>query len=921
LLALCACATGVHGLPDQPVLGDYALKQRVFELKSGMRVIVQENHNTPNVTFRFRVGAGGTSDPLGKEGIAHLVEHLAFRNKPGGGEIELWDLLVRMAGNPNAFTRHDVTEYFETVSRERLNDLMQLEAWRLSHLLDGVTDEVFQVEREVVRNELRSNYELRARVLVDVYERLYPKGHPLHRSVIGTHESLKSITLDDVRAFVKKHYTPNNITLVIAGNLSPDMVQKELGRWPAELLFGPGGPTGAAVAPQPRIATLPRPTVPAPVDTRLATVVRPVLEPLLVIAWSAPAAYRGDMTDSVSDFAEYALNFALAVGIERKAIDPIESVSAEVSPGKDGTIFAIVASLRPDADPEEQRTRILDAVAETWAGDSAELGGVITESAKWEVATNMLRSASDLDASSEAVVDYYWQTGDAAPFKQRLERIANVESSDVKQHVYTFLKRERAVSVFFKPEADLLAKMNREGAERSQQLQSSRDVGRHRLGAKASISIAGLGPEAIRKVIAPIKLSSLRQIKLPNGLRFVLLPEKGAPVAEVRLVLPGGTNSVEPLGLANIAKSISFSTCSDYGDLDTVGGTIFRTSGASQSTYHVGVLDGNLVNGLAVLSDAVSCRKASDERHLSLQEALKSGQERFERTQSQVQTKASARFLSELYPNHIYGAPQTSPKQLANISFASMESFVQAHFRPDRALGIIVGDVDEARVRPMIERYFSRWQSGSGMNGHPAPPSPRDNRTIVLYDRPGATQSSFSFGCRLPGVREESLPAQRLLVEIVEEDLHVIREQWGATYGLRASLQTLPPTVASLVAGGSVETSRTVEVVKRLFDNIANIATNGPDIKYFTLKRWDMAVRWNETIHSNEGRTDLLIETERYGFGTQVWDNYGEKLANTTRQQVGDLVKACTGKEIVVVVGDRKLLEPEFAAAGLTITE
>jgi len=923
LLTLVACATGVHGLPDHPVIGTYELKQRVFDLKSGMRIIVQEDHNAPQVMFRFRVGSGGTSDPAGKEGIAHLVEHLAFRNKPGGGEVELRDLQERMGANRAASTDHDVTEYYTIVHRERLADLMQLEAWRLSHLLDGVTDAMFQVEREVVRNELRLRYETNSmNIPLEIFEQLFPKGHALRTStVIGNHETLKSIQLDDVRAFVKKHYTPNNITVVIAGDVSADAVQKELGRWPVELLFGPEGPTGAAVAPVARPATLSRPPVPAPVDTKLRKVVAPVLEPNLIIAWSAPAGLRGDKADIISSIASTALNYALVFGIDRKPKDPIESIGASKKRYKDASVFLIMATLRPDADPEQQRVRILDAVSEAWAGKSVKSGGVFTERVKWGLATKILRTSSDFASSGGDVLDYYWQTGVPAAYKQRLEALAGVESSAVKQHVYDYLKRERAVSVFFEPEVDVLAKLGSEGAERTRQLDSSRNVGTHRLGEKADISLAGIGPDTIRKVITPLRLGSLPQIKLPSGLRFVLLPVKDAPVVDLRLMIPGGAATVEPFGMATLAKSISFSTCKDYGNLNPVGGSLFRSNGLWDSMYYVSVLDGNLVNGLAVLSDSVSCRKVREKAHLMLKEPLDEAQERLDRMRKRVQLQAQERFAKELYPNHVYGTSQTEPKVLAGVSFSSMDTFVRSHFRPDRALGIIIGNVDEARVRPMIETYFSRWQGGGGTASNPAPPAPRDRRAIIVFDRPGATQSSFSFGCRLPDLTAESFPAHALVGHIVGEDLRAVREEWGATYALYATLQTYPSTVASLVAGGAVETARTAEAIKRLLDNLADIATNGPAIKPFTLKRWDMAIEWNNTVTSNEGRAGLVIAAEKYGLGTQMWDNYGENLANTSRQQVADLVKSCTGKEVVVVVGDRTILEPAFTALGLAITE
>lgn len=920
---MAACATGMHGLPDGPVLGEFALKQRVFELGSGLRVLVQEDHNTEQVMFRFRVGSGGTADPPGKEGIAHLVEHLAFRNKPGGGQVELWDMQERMGAVRNAFTSHDVTEYFTIVHKDRLPELMQLEAWRLLRTLDGVTEEMFQVERQVVRNELRLRYETTSmNVPLEVFEQLFPEEHILRRAtVIGSHASLNAITLDDVRAFVKAHYTPDNITIIVAGDVRADQVQKELGRWPAELLFGPGGPDGPSVPPRPRVSARPRAPVPAPVDTKLRTVVAPVLEPQLVIAWSAPGGMRGDDQDVLAQFAADALNRALSFGIERRPRDDLESIGGFALPMVDATAFVVFASLRPGADPERQRTRILDAVASAWSGDLADFDRVFTQYGKWRSATTMLLTSSIMEQAGGEVLEHYWRTGDAAAYKARLEATSRIESSTVKRYIYDYLRRERAVSVYFEPEADLLTrKDDKKSSARDEQLAQSRNYGAHRLGKKAEISLAGLDGDAILRVTRSPELSKLRRFTLANGLRFVLVPVRGAPVSSIVTFLPGGNHTVEPVGLAGYAARRSFSTCPDHGDLTPVGGLQFSVTREVLRAYETLVLDGNLANGLAVLADELRCRKTDEEAHLMGRPDLLEAQERVERQRKRAQVQASERFARELYPDHPYGrVPE--PRSLAEVPFPALDGFVQSHFRPDGALAIVVGDVDEARVRPLAERYFGSWQRGGGLSASARPPAAPAARKILLFDRPDATQSSLSFGCRLAPASAESLPAHQLVGEVIGEELSVLREQWGATYGVYATTQSYPGGVASLVAGGAVETPRTVEALQRLFDLVASTAAEGPSVRAFTLKRWDHAIQWNRHLASGAAKADLLVAAEVFGWGTEVWDRYPENLARTTRAQLAAIIEPCVGREIVTIVGDRRKLEPELRAAGLAPSE
>ena len=144
-------------------LKPYEVKSTVFNFPSGLRVVFQEDHTQPIVSATMVIDRGSTADPEGREGIAHLVEHLWFRSKhkdTQGNELpKVWDLLREMGANLNAFTSSDNTTYMTVVPKEQVRALMRLEGLRLREAVAGVTDEVIKVEREVVRNELRMRYE------------------------------------------------------------------------------------------------------------------------------------------------------------------------------------------------------------------------------------------------------------------------------------------------------------------------------------------------------------------------------------------------------------------------------------------------------------------------------------------------------------------------------------------------------------------------------------------------------------------------------------------------------------------------------------------------------------------------------------------------------------------------------------------
>jgi zinc protease len=264
-LVLSACAT----LPErgQVVMRDVSFPLRDFRLGSGLRVVVEEDHRSPVVAVVAVVGTGSSSDPAGKEGMAHVVEHLVFRARHGGG-ASVWTRLEQMgAGQFNAFTSLDHTAYQTLVPREALPELLRLEAQRLAAPLAGVTEQVFSVEREVVRNELRERNETGfvGQIFQWVQEASFPAGHPYARSVIGGHDSLSGITLGDAQRFVRKNYQPDNVTLVITGDVDLVAMEALLNESLPESWRGSGPP----LAVSPRL-TEPTPEPPLAASTRPA---------------------------------------------------------------------------------------------------------------------------------------------------------------------------------------------------------------------------------------------------------------------------------------------------------------------------------------------------------------------------------------------------------------------------------------------------------------------------------------------------------------------------------------------------------------------------------------------------------------------------------------------------------------------------
>jgi len=205
-------------------------------LPNGLRVVVSEDHAVPTVTVNLWVNVGSRHEAPGRTGFAHLFEHLMFQGSRNVASGEHFSALMAQGGRLNATTWFDRTNYFETVPRGALDLALWLEADRHGHLLDAVTQENLDNQRDVVKEEKRQRYDNvpYGNALIDVYATVFPAEHPYHHPTIGSMEDLDAASLEDVHDFFRGHYGPSNTVLTIVGDVLPDDALAA-----AEKYFGP----------------------------------------------------------------------------------------------------------------------------------------------------------------------------------------------------------------------------------------------------------------------------------------------------------------------------------------------------------------------------------------------------------------------------------------------------------------------------------------------------------------------------------------------------------------------------------------------------------------------------------------------------------------------------------------------------------
>ncbi len=411
-----------------------------FVLRNGLEVIFHEDHRTPIVAVNVWYHVGSKDEPMGKNGFAHLFEHVMFQGSKNVAEDTFFKYLERAgASDRNGTTNSDRTNYFETVPANELALALWLESDRMGFLLDHANDETFKSQRDVVKNERRQNYENAPYGLVPqfIHEALYPVGHPYHRLTIGTPKDLDAASFEDVKAFFKTWYLPNNATLVVAGDLEP----KQARAW-VEQYFGTLRP---GKKPQPKTQPM---QVTLSAERRLAVEADVELARISLV-WPSAVHYApgdGDL-DLLSDV----LSSGKSSRLYKRLVYDLQiaqDVSANQSSALLASTFEITVTVRKGKDPAEVLKIVDEELERLRAAPPSEEE---LARARARLVSGLMFNAERITARANAFNDYAQNAHDPGYFPKDVARYENATAADVQKAVVQWLLPGRRIVVVVTP--------------------------------------------------------------------------------------------------------------------------------------------------------------------------------------------------------------------------------------------------------------------------------------------------------------------------------------------------------------------------------------------------------------------------------------------------------------------------------------
>ncbi|HEX8434541.1 M16 family metallopeptidase [Archangium sp.] len=877
-LALASCAT----LPPRGRLAmrDVQFPVRDLRYASGLRVLVEQDSRRPVVAVVSLVGSGGASDPKGKEGLAHLVEHLSFRARSAERPSRWGQLEAAGAGRLNAYTAFDATVYHEMAPRESLAELLRIEGERLALPLQGVTPEIFDVEREVVRNELRQRNETGyvGQVLSFVQQASFPEDHPYARSIIGGHESLSALTLADAQSFVRKHYRAENTTLVIVGDVDLTTVDQLIAQHvPARLL-------GSGLMQLALDKRLPDAAPPVPLNPRAELIEREaaVTTPELYLSWTLPRGYDDD--SFLQDFVQGTLPGELSRAVWEDG--DIADLSTALIPGRHASLLVVRVMLRSGEHPKQSAETVLNQLFHLWDGQT-QAANILAAQAdlhhqRLSVLTGMALEADDLMQRALRRAELTHFTLDPRAYTRSRAAVAQVDSTRVTRFTYEYLQRERARMVMVRPTTGGAAEAT---AGRAAPLSVEEDVPTQ-------------GP-----LTPPPSVASFRTIRLENGLEVVLGSAPGMPLATVAVWLHGGSAIGEPFGVGELAGPLVFPNSTFQGSAYDFG--LHRSSYVStdHALFKFSGAAGNLPNMLAMTAEQLSSLETSD---AYVQYFREQAIPYIEKAEARPDYLAARAFRAALYPRHPYGRVPLAA-DLQAVGEREIEAWVARTYRPTNAVVAIVGELNLDEAEKQARTWLSEW-SGSGDAVSPPPPleaGPARPVQLLRTARPGATQTLVSWGCPLQGADAVAEARYALMAELAGTRLYrQVRSSLGASYGFSGWSEVYEGGAAHLEVHGAVENAQLPRTLAAVRQTLGELSEGHWQPVELEAARRRVQQRHSLSLGTSAELAQAVLSARGRGQPLASVEDFPKHLAAVTPAELQRDFTRCSGNLVMSLVGD-----------------
>jgi len=880
---------------------------RQIELDNGLKVITLEDFSCPIVAVQVWYHVGSKNESPGRQGFAHMFEHMMFKGTDRVGPTSHFDFIQRVGGSNNGYTSFDKTVYLQTLPANQLQLALWLEAERMAFL--KIDQNAFDTERNVVEEELRMGENKPYGTLSKkIFAKLF-KVHPYRWMPIGNLEHLRASSVPELRDFWTRFYVPNNATLIIVGAVKHAEAQALAKRY-----FG----------------WIPRWVEPKRVKVREPR--QTAAEELIIDDENAPAGMvqvifrtvpAGHRDEVVLDLLSEILGGGNSSRLYRELVAEKQlAVSASASTYNlehDGLFFTDAVQA-----PNAELSRIPKIISKHIEKVKAE--GVTQQEltkARNQMLKRVVTEDLTIDSKARMLGSAAVVIGDTSRVNTMLDEIRAVKKEDLQKAANKYLTDAHALTV--------IVKQNTKGA-----MAGAKDNETAPITAEPEEKAPAPGRKGVVRpedFPAEAPFAELKQLKpklehtsarLDNGLKVMVVPNHEVPFVSVTLGLMNGTWTEAKPGTASMAMQMLTKGTTEHteaqlaAELERYAISLAASAGHDTSQLNANCLTDHINRAMTLLAEVV------------LEPTF--DKDEFEKLRKQVLTSltveaATPRYLADkefrkrLYGEHPYARTVTGePADVETLCAEDLKQWWNRFVRPEKAVLIFAGDIEHAKAVTLAEATLGNWKKQTAQPAVELGDIPAVTDThIYVVDQPGSMQSEIRIGQL--GITRHQQP-QYFISRVVgyyfggsfNSRLNdTIRVKKGLTYAAFGGY-TARNLSGDFTISTFTKTDSTAETVQAAIDEIRRLQAQQPTEKELTSSKSYFAgsfVRTRET--PQQVAKDLwLIESQK--LGTDYLERLLAKIAQTTEKDCENLVDETLNpdKMIIVVVGDAAKIKDQL---------
>ena len=715
-LAACALALAFFAVPiagdTQDAIGRVDVTHAT--LSNGLQIYVLRNRLSPVVSMYTNYLVGANDEPI--TGLAHAQEHMMFRGSKTISASQFSDVTAITGGSYNADTQSEVTQYFFEMPAQYLDIALNLERSRAAGLLDAQKD--WDAERGAITQEVtRDNSSASYRLYTKMEQRIFA-GTPYADPGLGTVASFKHIQAPDLKNFYHRWYHPNNVIMVIAGDVDPARTIAKV-----RALFG----TIPAAALPARASGKPAPLTAATLRDNSSDPITLAMVGYRVPGYDSPDYYASQILNDVLNSPRGALFDLQASG---KSLGTFAQSATHPGAG-----LSIVGSAVPVTTTGDAAVTDVKDVIEKYktTGLPADLV---------DVAKTRELSQAQFEVNSINGLGQLWSQELAVEHQTPADELAGLEKvtvDDVNRVLRTYYDNATATVAIATPKAAAGSAFGgREGENNT-------------IAPTAHEPLPSFAKDVLAQLHVPPSTVVPNVQTLPNGLKLITVQSSISPTivlrGEVRnnpavQTLPG-KDGIDQLvnGLFSYGTT-TYDRVAYQAELDKIAADV-----GAGSSFSLDVQSKNFERGVALLAD--------DELHPAFPaqafDIVK---------QQEVGTltgaiegpdyKAQRAIANALYPAGDPARRAATPASVATLTLADAKAFYAATYRPDLTTIVIVGDVTPEHARTVIEGAFGAWTAQGPMPDVFPPPVPRNGASQAAIPATGRIQTDVTLAETIP---------------------------------------------------------------------------------------------------------------------------------------------------------------------------